>query len=326
MKNVLMTFDYELFLGQRSGTIMKCLIEPTNRLLKTFEQNGIKNTIFFIDTTYLLKLENHSNQKSQENLQVISNQLIEIFDKGHYVFPHIHPHWKDAKYIEEIDQWDLSDIRKYKFANLNQVQIDALFDKSIELLSKILNIEKSSFDSYRAGGWSIQPFEKVKSSFLKYGIFNDMSVAPGKKVESSLQSFDFLQAPMLPYHFSEDPSLLDNHGDFKEYPISVLNQVSKFSNNKLLMKINWRIGGKSFGDGIGAGAVYSKSFGSEKLMLSLDQPVFINWKYIKKYVDENSYLHFISHPKLLSEISFKWLEKVISVLKNEGSEFDFRKY
>jgi len=321
-----MTFDYELFLGQRSGTIMKCLIEPTNRLLKTFEQNGIKNTIFFIDTTYLLKLENHSNQKSQENLQVISNQLIEIFDKGHYVFPHIHPHWKDAKYIEEIDQWDLSDIRKYKFANLNQVQIDALFDKSIELLSKILNIEKSSFDSYRAGGWSIQPFEKVKSSFLKYGIFNDMSVAPGKKVESSLQSFDFLQAPMLPYHFSEDPSLLDNHGDFKEYPISVLNQVSKFSNNKLLMKINWRIGGKSFGDGIGAGAVYSKSFGSEKLMLSLDQPVFINWKYIKKYVDENSYLHFISHPKLLSEISFKWLEKVISVLKNEGSEFDFRKY
>ena len=52
---MLFTFDYELFLGSKSGSVKNCLINPTNKLLSVLEKYNHKS-IFFIDFTYLTKL------------------------------------------------------------------------------------------------------------------------------------------------------------------------------------------------------------------------------------------------------------------------------
>jgi peptidoglycan/xylan/chitin deacetylase (PgdA/CDA1 family) len=55
-RTVLITFDYELFLGEQSGIVHQCLIEPTNKLLDCLNKYAFK-AVFFIDTVYLLRLK-----------------------------------------------------------------------------------------------------------------------------------------------------------------------------------------------------------------------------------------------------------------------------
>ncbi len=53
-RNLLITFDYELFLGSRSGRPEGCVLQPTELLEKVLTPFKAKG-VFFVDTTYLLK-------------------------------------------------------------------------------------------------------------------------------------------------------------------------------------------------------------------------------------------------------------------------------
>ena len=90
-KNVIITFDYELSLGNKSGSVKKCMLEPTNLILGVLKNHNAK-AIFFIDTPYLKRLEEISTKFDQAkgDLIAIENQIIQIADEGHYVFHHIH--------------------------------------------------------------------------------------------------------------------------------------------------------------------------------------------------------------------------------------------
>ncbi|MBK7667512.1 MAG: hypothetical protein IPJ32_09355 [Sphingobacteriaceae bacterium] len=52
-RNLLFTFDYELFLGKRSGTVENCILKPTDKILELFSKYKVTKAIFFVDTTYL---------------------------------------------------------------------------------------------------------------------------------------------------------------------------------------------------------------------------------------------------------------------------------
>ena len=52
-KNLLITLDYELYLGELSGSVEKCILEPAEKLRVIFKENKLKKIIFFLDTTYL---------------------------------------------------------------------------------------------------------------------------------------------------------------------------------------------------------------------------------------------------------------------------------
>ena len=60
-KQILLTFDFELFLGSRSGTVDNCLIKPTQELMKVLVPNNL-SAIFFVDTLYLHRLKKESEQ------------------------------------------------------------------------------------------------------------------------------------------------------------------------------------------------------------------------------------------------------------------------
>ena len=60
MKTILLTFDYELFLGVRntsSGAVEDCLIEPSNWILEVLSKHKITDAVFFVDTLHLVKLK-----------------------------------------------------------------------------------------------------------------------------------------------------------------------------------------------------------------------------------------------------------------------------
>ena len=131
-KNLLFTFDYELFLGSRTGTVQDCMIEPTEKLISLFEDFNIK-AVFFVDTTCLIRLKENAKvyDRSAVDLKVIAEQIQRLITKGHYVFPHLHPHWIDAEYSPDSNQWSLNNITHYRFHNITEQVREKLFGESI---------------------------------------------------------------------------------------------------------------------------------------------------------------------------------------------------
>ena len=131
-RNLLFTFDHELFLGERSGTINKCIIEPAIRVLELFDQYKIQHAIFFVDTTYLDRLRKENRKATNRDWDTVKVHLRSIVERGHYLFPHIHPHWLDAEYLPLINQWSLTNLEKYRFANLSDHDRTQVWINSME--------------------------------------------------------------------------------------------------------------------------------------------------------------------------------------------------
>lgn len=316
-KSILFTFDYELFLGKRSGTVSKCLLIPTERVLSILEQEHAK-CIFFVDTLYLFRLEEIAEKyenayKDKEN---IDKQIRQIVTHGHYVFPHIHPHWLDAVYLPDINQWDLSDIRKYRFHALTQQQRSFVFQKSFQILEKIMTVEKMTekkhlIDSFRAGGWCIQPFEDFKPFFQQYGIKNDFSVLRGMKDTSSVRYYDFTRIPQKNiYHFEDDVVVENEQGQFTEYTIShiYISLLHRFF-NRIWLKYLWKTGNRSIGDGISIISYPVQEKNQHYIMAAIELLNAATLPSFILYLKKNNYLHFITHPKMLSDHNIRTLEK-----------------
>lgn len=311
-KCVLFTFDYELFLGQKSGSVDKCLIEPTNHLLQILNTNN-KKGIFFIDTIYLIKLKEISQkyERASTDYKSILIQLKDMVTAGHYIFPHLHPHWFDAKYDDKLNEWDLSNFSKYCFASISEQERDYAFKQSMSFLDEIIAPINSLYqiDSYRAGGWSIQPFSDFAPYFKQYKIINDFSVIPGRYNLSTAHLFDFRNVPNKNiYRFEGDITREAVNGTFREFTISsiVLSNFWIWMNFKI-SGILKRLKIKPYGNGV---TVNSETLEREDLfsgakkkryVASLEGLTLITlYKYIEA-IRKNSYFQFISHPKLLTK-------------------------
>jgi len=56
MIQILLTFDLELFLGNKIGTVENCIYKPTLEILNILKKYQIPG-IFFVDAGYLLALK-----------------------------------------------------------------------------------------------------------------------------------------------------------------------------------------------------------------------------------------------------------------------------
>jgi hypothetical protein len=331
-KNILFTFDYELFLGKRSGSVDNCLIKPTNYLIDIFRKFQIKHAIFFVDTTYLFRLYeiSESNTVAKNDWKKIKEQLQELLQSGHYVFPHIHPHWLDAVYLPEQNQWDLSDTRRYRFHNLTPQQRAEVFQKAFQILEKIITSDAPSYsiDSYRAGGFCIQPFDDFQPFFQHYGIKNDFSVIPHIKNLSTVQYYDFTNVPPKNiYRFENDVLVENEHGRFTEYSISVIHFSSfrKFL-NRILLKYLWKTSNRSIGDGLSATSFLLHAKSEYYEMASIELLNAITLSSFLNHLQKNNYLHLISHPKMLSLHNIHSFEKFCKkIFSKYQVETDFRK-
>lgn len=328
-KTIILTFDYELYLGKRSGTVENCLIKPVELINELFKTLGIRGAIFFIDTTFLATIRTHANSPQLlEAFRKIERQVNYLLENGHYIFPHIHPHWLDAKLMENFE-WNLDNMTKYRFESCSNIEKDYLWNQSMEVL-KLMRVDTfHPIDGFRAGGWCIQPFDIFKPYFRKFGIKYDFSVMPRNVCYSNAQCYDFRTAPtMSHYKFNDDPTSPDVDGDFFEFPISV--RCNSNRNNflfKLFSKFNSKLGVRSFGDGSGVVPILQPNSPnySEYEMISMELLNAYTYKAYLDYCRKNDCIQFISHPKMLSLHNLKYFKKIIDVLNNEFYiEYDFK--
>ena len=337
-KQLLLTFDYELFLGARSGSAEECLIAPTSKLLEITARYPLK-MIFFVDTLYLMKLVEQGKTSPQctEDYNQIIDQLRSLVTAGHYLFPHLHPHWLDAAYLPEINEWCLNDPKLYRLHEVVEEERRSLLASSMTLLTEIVRSADGTYalDTYRAGGWSIQPFDVYASLFREFGIRYDFSVAPRRWSFTVAHWFDFttIQDATGPYHFSTDVTVPDNSGEFTELPISFL-ETGNWSRrlDLLLRKTLYRrfLRPSGNGDILQAKPLPHDSSGYPDLYyLQLASPENFKLPFMLEYfrfVKDNNYLHFIAHPKLLSVENLFWLNRLLRYLyRNFEVESDYRK-
>lgn len=316
--NVFITLDYELFFGE-SGTPEKSIIEPTNRLINIADNYNFK-CVFFVDSGYLIKLKSLSTRypKLQKDYNIVSSQIEALSLAGHDIQLHIHPHWEDTEYDGE--KW-VFNLARYRLDAFSESEIIDIFIRYKEILEEITN--KKIF-AFRAGGWCIQPFSKLKKAFVSAGITVDSTVFYKGKNETEVQWFDFSKAKDLDlWRFDEDPCEISSKGDFLELPISHIKVSSLFFWRFLFMK---KIGGvrhKSLGDGFSSGT--SKKQILRLLMTNTHSVVSIDSykasllkKAYRKYKREKkNHFVIIGHPKAFTEYSLSALEEFIEFSKKK---------
>jgi len=325
--NVLLTFDYEIFLGRKSGVCQKVLIEPTEQILSVLKKYKVQ-AIFFVDTTYLIRLlrESKNNKLLRNDFDNVIKQLNHIYKDGHEIFYHLHPHWMDAKYIENKNEWDLSCTKRYSVDALSYEELDELFKQSKDILLNYVS-ENLSLIAYRSGGLVMKNFKLLIPLFKKYEITHDSSILFNEfilnKSENNLQN--------IFYKFYIDPFNPDIRGNFYEWPISVIStpsQILKFQEKierKIIMRLKYQDVLKR---GMNANVQsIPKIFLQPPFyrMASFDYALNIHNKMYLKHLFQYNYITFMSHPKLMNSYSVKALDNFLrSVINNFEVETRFR--
>lgn len=339
LKDVLFTFDYELFLGEHSGTVGDCLIEPTKEIIDILRPHKIKG-VFFIDTAYLLRLEEAGGRddSAREDLGLVFSQLRSLVKEGHYVFMHLHPHWLDAKYDALKKEWQLRDLSRYRFHNLDDAQKRALFEEAMKLLKEIVSPVNPDLllNGYRAGGWSIEPFEGFKPYFKEFNIKYDFSVLPGLSEFSAVRHFDYSGMPRNKsiYRFNDSVVREDENGDFIELCISVL-RINKITGllDRIWLKLSHIAGRDEYlprGEGIVPvpltphGEEKSTNKGCEQA--SVEGMTKVKLAAYFDFLKKNSYMQLASHPKMVNRDNLAVFRVFLQdIFKRYQIETDFLK-
>lgn len=211
--NTFITLDYELFFGRNVGTVEKCLLQPTEKLLGILDASNVKAT-FFVDIGMLVRAEELNVW--QDEARKVENHLKELAELGHDLQLHIHPHWERATYN---NGW-VFDHNFYKLADFSKVEAGKIVAKYADKLNR-LRAGSGIARAFRAGGWCIQPFSHFSESLREAGITLDSTVYEGGYNPSEIQGFDFRQSPKANvWRFSDDPLIEKEDGHFLELPIS----------------------------------------------------------------------------------------------------------
>ncbi len=322
--NIYLTFDYELYFGERTGTARNCILHPTELLKEVADKHGIK-LVQFVDVGYIIKLEEFklSFPELEEDYQSVTNQIKQLYKEGHDIQLHIHPHWEDSYYHD--GKWHIVADR-YKLADFDNRNIERLvrtYKQKLETLTAV-----DSIFAYRAGGWCIQPFDKFKEAFIKNNITVDSSVFRKGKYSSQQYSYDFTNAPDLSsWHFNDDPCKPEE-GPFKEIPIgSIKNSPLFYWKLFLIGRIN-PYEHKPLGDGVPIAAPGMR----KKLLTQYTQntvsvdgynAALLN-KALKQYNEKNE-LVIIGHPKSLTRFGLKALDRFIEDNKSKHHFTTFQK-
>jgi len=220
-KKAILSYDYELFFGDRSGTVQKSLIDPTNSLLDAMDAVGLKGN-FFVDWQMLKYLKEANTERTTNDLILIENQLKDIIRRGHRIELHIHPHWVDAKYNGD-GTWNFDEFRHYSLQSFKESEVTSMFKEGTVLLESIARkiVPDYKIIAFRAGGWAVQPFTKLKKGFEEAGIKIDSSPAKGFHVENIHSFYDFRYIPdKCTYSFKEDACVECEDGPFVCVPIT----------------------------------------------------------------------------------------------------------
>lgn len=306
------TLDYELFMGEKTGTVDKCLITPMEKLLEVTCKYDIKMTIF-VDAAYLLRMSQllDAEPSLRSDYEKVVANIKALDSMGHDIELHFHPQWLFSDYKEGV--WNL-DMMHYKLSDVED--LEEKFNAAKKLLESIIKKEVVAF---RAGGYSIQTCNYY-CLFKNAGISYDSSVLRKHKCKSEYQYYNYSNIPSKQiYRFGQDICKEDPNGPFCEFSItSVSFSIFFYCFYRIWLKISLR-GDKKFGDGSPIKVTKSKLSIKLRKNVSASFDKFsaplLPWVLLKsRKVDS---LILIGHPKNISLKSLQYLDRFLSSYKGK---------
>ncbi len=309
---LLLSLDYELFFGNKSGTVEHCLIRPTQYLLNVVNKYNAKISLF-VDAGFLIKLKQYSAEFPilTEQYAAVKKQLQSLSEQGHDIQLHIHPHWQDSYYSSEGWVINTKRYRLHDFCRQEQNNIVTSYKQELETCTK------QEVFAFRAGGWCLQPFEEIKQALENNNIWLDSTLFTDGRCDDPSRWFDFKGMPNKAWwNFKNDPLTEQQHGYFTELPISAIKTSplffwklafhKQFSSSKL----------SPFGDG--QAIIHDKNYYIQRLSRTTCGPVSLDGskagqldnalkEHLKK-ADQNSVFNVMGHPKSLSPYSLEKLD------------------
>lgn len=284
MTRLFLTFDYEPFFNDGKLNLKRCLIEPTQQILKQLTSKS--RNIFFVDATFLSFIRNN---KMHEEFDLISQQMEEIVSLGHEVGLHIHPHWLDAKLInnsvhQTFDRFALIDWGK----DGNKILAD-----SFEILHDIAHGTKIT--SFRAGGLILSGWDSFEETLWKLGIQEDHSVVPGYRGKNAGILIDYsdvsLSEPDKLRKFLVDQNV---RTEMVEYPITCYKKTTLMKLADLILRRKFTFTLRSQPKIKGLASTVAQC---DLRYLTCDLVHPIMFKEVLRRQQNAPYLSFINHPK-----------------------------
>jgi len=341
LKQIILTIDYEIFLGEQTGSVQSCMIQPTQKLSEYLSLNNSKMTVFWdiLHFYKLLELENKFPKLKNDRI-AIQNQIISLAKNGHDIQLHLHPHWLDAKYTEGSWKFTYNRFKLHSLSKTNDRKdintILGCITISKNLVEKIVGDVDKNFKvfCFRAGGYLIEPFDIIKKALFENNIYIDSSVCPELENDGNIFSYNFKKYPNdTVYRFEKNISKIDKDGKFVEIPIYSIRVPFLIRLYFLLLK---RIKYKSI-ESVKKGSGSSNSKGKKKSRfqkvkffltskkfqkLTTDNSFKEKYNYILKRAKNNSTQ--ILHPKMLNEHMLNVLNSKLS--KNEVKFISIREF
>jgi hypothetical protein len=323
-RQILLTYDVELYFGKDSGTAQECIIVPLRALLDVFKKNRVRAT-FFIDTIYLQLLK--ENEKERNNYQKIVEILQEFVSIGCSLELHLHPHWLDAEY-QQSGRWVFNSYKNFSLCTLSSDKILDLFLSGVGCIEEIARPVDSNYKvrAFRAGGWQIEPFEIIRHALDKTSIYIDSSVASGVCIVGEIHDSDFRMFPdFSAYRFSESPKFEDSGGKYIEIPISTFHYSFPIRLYKKIAARIWKGTLVPMGKGVGLGCRFICK-DHYRLMISTDNYFPPHLFALALHRNNNDAVVVISHPKSISKASLQCVENLRDYEMLTLSEYAQRKF
>ena len=340
MLNICITSDYELFFNDSSCSEYEALIQPTQNLADALNRKGVKST-FFADVSSILRYRELNLTEFPEQAD---SQLIKLYQEGHDVQLHIHPHWYQSEIVNGRWVFDNSHYRIHTFGfdsfkkqgGKNAIDI---IGESVDYLNQLLCDANPRYKclAFRAGGFCLQPEREFLSALIRMGIRVDSSVCKGIFKDSGIHYYSFKHMPsqanwwVNPDQGLNVPSEINKSKSIYEIPIgSYGKRPSKWMLSKAYPKLKQppRKGAHTpnsthaqniFKKYLG----YFKNIWSQSLIFTLDG---YHYKVLLKFVDEflkmypnegDFYISLICHPKFSNKVLVKNIENFIDSIHKD---------
>ena len=317
---LILSTDYELFFDQ-SGSVQRCLLDPAERLLEFAARHNARMT-FFVDTGMLRCFDRYSgtHRSLGKEIDAVRRQLQRISAAGHELGLHIHPHWEDTRFNDGA--WDFRGTR-YKLDLFSDAETEELLRENARLLQELSD---EPIVSYRAGGFCIEPFDRIAPVLADLGISIDSSVVPAARLDDEAKGFDFSAIADDPYwQFEASPAVREASGRFREVAITPLRLNRLYFWGRLVQRLRRRPEGGQYGDGrskaIGKGEIVRRLIGASLVSeLSMDHGKAPLLEREARSQSGRTVWHIMGHPKLLSERSLAYLEAFIDATGSRPGE------
>ncbi len=238
MRKIILSFDYEIYFDGKNN--YQSLISNTHEILRIADRHSIK-CVFFVDAFYVYQLKKANLETAYDD---ICNQLKTMQSKGHELQYHFHPHWLNAVYVSDKNEWQYNK-SDYSYSDLvDQYGIEKA-NEAFEIgLNCFEQISQTKSIAFRAGGLSVQGAEAALIDLLvKHGFIYDSSIMPQLQIEAKYLNIDHSSSPNKDLWMIDQSFLIESNKTSRltEIPLMMLDTSKSSFLTSLPVSILYRL-------------------------------------------------------------------------------------